>query len=250
MKKPDTCSITVISFAALCTFSSGCSSWRPRVSLPEPSPVVLEGNVCAGIDNSERCARAIEDRKLPLTATLVRRSGERLCLRLESGTEKCLEPDVNDTDSSVSYSYLGTLPKPRFHVIWTQYYEGSSILLVHAKTGKTYFVDDIPTPSPDGRRLAVASLDLEAHYNPNSLEILRADGDQLVSEWRLEPDGWGPGLPTWQAPGLVSFPQMALRAETERPPSEIGSWQVTKSRGRWTGKVIDNTMSDDSGVAP
>jgi hypothetical protein len=75
--------------------------------------------------------------------------------------------------------------------------EGRSVLMVDRRTGTVLELDDVPVPSPDGRRFATASLDLVAGHAPNRVRIYRmTEGDaRLEAEWR--PREWGAQNATW-----------------------------------------------------
>lgn len=181
---------------------TACGTQRPVAGFPRPIPVTLMHGVCDTIGNTHRCADAIEARQLARLGALGSRDARGICLRLAGGSDACVPHDTSGSWPSW-YAYLGTIADPPYHVLWRQYHEGNGVLLVNARTGRLVSVDDLPVPSPDAAYLAVASLDLEAMYNPNRVSVYRAAGDSLILEWALEPDGWGPGEPVWSGARLL-----------------------------------------------
>lgn len=179
--------ILIIAFVA--SVLPACSGSGGENGFPTPLPVTLRANICDTISNTHRCARAIEARQLRASEG-INRTERGLCSELPS--EWCI-PD----DSDFAYSYLGTLDRPAYHVLWAQYVEGNRILLVQVSTGSRFWVDAMPVPSPSGRFLAVASADLLAQYNPNRLTILEAVDDSLIVLWSNEPERWGPATAWW-----------------------------------------------------
>lgn len=173
-----------------------------RGEYPTPIPVTPRSGICDMIQNTHRCARAIEANQLP-GADGISRTARGLCF--ESPEAQCV-PD----DDDLAYSYLGTISRPPYHVLWAQYVEGNQVLLVHAATGKRVWVDAIPVVSPDGNRLAVASADLAVGYNFNRLTIFAASGDSLVVDWLVEPQDWGPSAAAWLSDSTIAVERIVF----------------------------------------
>jgi hypothetical protein len=180
------------------------------------------GAECTGISNTEECARQIETLKLSQAQGGASRNGNQLCFRLGSGASKCLSDQ-----SDASFSYLGTLGAPYYHVIWVQYFEGNSVLLVNPRNGRSFEALGEPYPSPKGTHIAFAAWNLISGYGPTKAEIVRADGDNLLSEWSLEPTGsWGPKHPKWRSADFVEF------AKIDENQSSVGTLRVRNAGGR------------------
>ena len=171
------------SFAAcvLCACSA-VSACRPA---PQPHVVV------AGADSAET-------RALSAAAGSVERHGDTLRI---TGTDKVSARLVDDTTGGEDYHVLrydGRVARSPFHGVALSYFEGRAYLLVHERTARQSRVDARPLPSPSGRWLATASLDLEAGFDPNALVILQATGDTVVTVWSITPARWGPDSMAWR----------------------------------------------------
>jgi hypothetical protein len=85
-------------------------------------------------------------------------------------------------------------------------YEGSGYVLVSKKTGQTINLFGIPIFSPDGKRFADVSLDLEAGYNPNLIRIYRLIDNKYMIEWKhTYEDARGPADPVWLSNSAIVF---------------------------------------------
>ncbi len=174
---------------------SACAEQQPY---PPVTDVTWGRGLCQEIHNSERCAAAIQEDKLGAAAGVIRVSEDSICFTGQ-GWSGCTPRAVGHPSWQSRAWYIGTFREPPYHTLWVQYFEGSSVRLVHAETGTVFAVDDVPAPSPDGSRFAVASGDLEAQYGPNRLTIWAVSGDTLVREWSVEPEQWEPQEVLWQS---------------------------------------------------
>jgi hypothetical protein len=116
---------------------------------------------------------------------------------------------IADPDRHVRYIYTQFFPTLDAHLLREKYYEGWSYRLVNDSTGRTTGLAEVPLVGPEGRRFVVASLDLDAFYNPNTIELWRVSADSLVREFVL--DGgelWGPDSVAWVSPDTVRFVRM------------------------------------------
>jgi hypothetical protein len=87
---------------------------------------------------------------------------------------------------------LGPVRQLGYHLVERTYYEGRDYLLINSSTGHRTALPDMPVISPGGRRILVASMDYEAGYQPNLLQVWRVTRDSLVREWELETGEYGP----------------------------------------------------------
>jgi hypothetical protein len=98
-----------------------------------------------------------------------------------------------------------------YHLVKRTYYEGRDYLLINSSTGHRTALPDTPVISPGGRRVLVASMDYEAGYEPNLLQVWRVTRDSLVREWELETGeypparGWGASDPVWRSDAAVEL---------------------------------------------
>lgn len=193
----------------------------------------------------DACVAAIEERVVAQSAGRVARKGATICIRPERTDLVCLEasPDVAE-DDFVAYAYLGQLAAPAVHVLRVSYYEGRGVLLVDAITGNRHNVSAVPVPSPDGVRLAVASMDLDAGFDPNEFVIYRYDDGGPTQELKVSPTDWGPGTPRWLNANRIELP-------VESSTVEAPEYRVTGKRtydldrqGRWGETVTVASESD------
>src|SRR5438034_751611 len=167
-----------------------------RLAYAQDPLTVTDGEgLCQGILNSAQCAAAVEAHHIPLSHGRVRRDSAALHLRLTTG--RILDV-VQDTvgQSGVYYFFLGLSPKLGYYVRWAQLYEGHHIRLVNSRTGWSTLVDDMPTVSPDGRRLVTLALDREVRLTTN-IVVWHVEGDTLRKEWDFVPDYTDPHDVRW-----------------------------------------------------
>lgn len=104
------------------------------------------------------------------------------------------------------YRYDRHLPEIGFHLVQIGRYEGGSWLLVDARTtGQTPILGP-PAVSPGRTRFAAASVDLEAGYDPNGLQVWRLVDGAPRLEWGLDGgDSWGASDPVCRGEGELDF---------------------------------------------
>lgn len=210
---------------------------EPGMSYPE-----LRATICDTILNSFRCARAIEARQRPRSEA-VTRSGDTLRLALAHEDTVGLVDRTGDHSDVVLYSYQEHWPDVGLYLVQVQYYEGSAFQLVNDRTGATTWLPDWPLRSPDGARFAVLSLDLEAGYGPNTLQIWRLEDGQPLLLWEIAPDAWGPKDGEWAGPETLRLTQWGYceRMGLAPPVEERGPGggycerpaRVTRVGGEW-----------------
>lgn len=138
------------------------------------------------------------------------RTGLRLELRSRDRAV-VLEDDCTSTESAVRYFFESHLADIGYFLVKADLHEGRAFLLVNDKTGDKTWLKGPPVVSPDNKRFVTASMDLEAGYNPNEIQV-----------WRLEPSGadleysanfgeqWGPSDPFWKDAETISFKKNVL----------------------------------------
>jgi hypothetical protein len=122
--------------------------------------------------------------------------GDQLQLNVEQAPDAVFTDTRSDDSSAQTFRYLGELASIRYFVVHVAHYEGDDFLLVHQSDGSVIRVPAVPVPSPDGRRIAVAS-GMHADYNANRLEVWHLAGTKLTREWVFEPEEWAARLPEW-----------------------------------------------------
>lgn len=206
-----------------------------RTTAPAPRGRAEIRAVCDTLSNSFECARAIEERQLPRAAGVSRRV-DTLRLALAGGDTARFVDEGEEADVT-RYSYQDRWPDPGYFLLHVQYYEGSAYLLIDDSTGGRTRLPDWPLLSPDRRRLAVLSLDLEAGYVPNTLQVWALEEGRPELEWGTEPDRWGPVDGEWIDPTTLRFTQ---RGWCDEPgvESERGLWcdrpaRLVREEGSW-----------------
>lgn len=159
--------------------------------------------LCDTIDNSFRCARAIEAARLP-TAPRAERRGDTLVLGLAAGDTARLVDRPGEGGGVAYFSYQDHWPEGWF-VVQEQHYEGSEFLLIDDGTGDRTSVPDRPLRAPGGERFAVLSFDLAAGYAPNTLQVWRLEEAGPTRVWSIEPETWGPTDGRWTGPETLMF---------------------------------------------
>jgi hypothetical protein len=131
-------------------------------------------------------------------AVIERTAPDRLVVTAANGTRLEFADDVTDGELR-SVHRLVSAPESLYGLVIVREYvpEGRTVLMVDRRTGTVIELDDVPVPSPDGRRFATASLDLVAGHAPNRVRIYRTtdDGARLEAEW--QPREWGARDATW-----------------------------------------------------
>lgn len=159
----------------------------------------------------------------------VRRSGDSLLLPLAGGGAMALVDDTTEGESSIRYVYRGPLAGTGFLAVDVGLWEGGTYLLVDPTTGRKTFIDDLPVPSPSGRLLAVASMDMEAGYEPTRLTIYSVVADSLVQLWRVDSIPWGPESVAWRGEDSLSVTQAFPTDSGPGIYSYRNTWVVRRS---------------------
>ncbi|MDD5657309.1 MAG: hypothetical protein PHF00_08665 [Elusimicrobia bacterium] len=191
----------------------GCAGPPRRASArPEPAAAPFGEAVCAGLDNSYACAQAVEKARLPQFAGVAWRKGAVLRIKTSSGTVVLADSGDPGSEERLAYSFLRLLPRIGQYLVHVQGFEGDARMLIDAASGARTQLDAEPAVSPDGSRLATASLDLDAQYNPNRVQVFKRRGGLWEVEHSVEPGDWGP----WRPP--VWLDDKTIRVERCRRP--------------------------------
>jgi hypothetical protein len=209
MRPTRTLSIVAMLVAAACA--------RPQPPDEETSAAHDPFARCTG-DERRACMAQVEAGEIAKADGRVRRQGLRLTFRLGNGQTAELVNDTSDSGSAKRYVYAGYLPSIRHHVVDVTYYEGGAVELLHEQTGATTDVYGFPAVAPGARRIATASVDLEAGYDPNHIRVWRVMDTHLELEWGL--DGgtrWGASDPVWRGAHVVTFTRHTLPSHSAGP---------------------------------
>jgi hypothetical protein len=194
---------------------------RPEPSAEQTSAAHDPFARCTG-DGRRACMAQVEAREIANSGGRVQRQGLRLTFRLGNGQTTELVNDTSDSGSAKRYVYAGYLPSIRHHVVEVFYYEGGAVLLLHEQTGATTDIYGFPAVAPGARRIATASVDLEAGYDPNHIRVWRVTDTHLELEWGL--DGgtkWGASDPVWRGPHVVTFTRHTLPSHSAGPDAIV-----------------------------
>ncbi|HEX7241864.1 MAG TPA: hypothetical protein VF263_16400 [Longimicrobiaceae bacterium] len=185
--------------------AAGCTPGAARPAAAPPASFDPY-EVCWNRAETEECTRGIERELLAQAPGPVRREGARLLFRTGQGRVVPLENDTTEGDRYVHYLYQGYLRDVGYHLVQVGFYEGGAYELVSAESGDRTQVAALPVVSPDLRRFVTASVDLEAGYVPNGLQVWRLTPAGPRLEWGLDGgDTWGASGASWRGPGTVEF---------------------------------------------
>jgi hypothetical protein len=118
-----------------------------------------------------------------------------LTLFLEGGKELTLPKW--DSLHQEGYNFGMYLAAIDYYLVYVQWYEGGSILLVNRKNGFKRNVIGEPYFSPDTKKMLTINSDLYAGYTDNGIEVLSITGDTLKSEFKILIKNWGPTGARW-----------------------------------------------------
>jgi hypothetical protein len=155
-----------------------------------------------GVDIADQKGDALETACLREFRKLASRDGDQLTLRLENGASKAYRDDPkacqeDDARNCIYHRLIAYHAEARVYSIGIQYYEGSSVELLSARTGNVLLLSGTPNFSPDGSRFVVIDNDI-GHGGPNDLAVgshangsLSLDWEHVIEqgelrEWRLD----------------------------------------------------------------
>ncbi len=164
-------------------------------------------------DSANRADFVAESLALATSHGVASRSAHILTLRSRNGSTRRFTDVIVDGDQAQRYLYRGYVPALDVHVVEVTFYEGGSFLVFHARSGTAKRVPGRPVASPDGHRFAVASLDLEAGYDPNRLEVWRITPTGFAREFALDGGrAWAPDSLAWRTPDSLKYVRVVMDA--------------------------------------
>jgi hypothetical protein len=143
--------------------------------------------LCAKINNTERCAQAIE-------ASYAGRSESRLFRRAGDTLEVLTSRKIfklknnENPDGDVSYHYLAYLARSGIHVVHMQYGEGNDFAVIGDRDNASHVVSGFPITSTDDKKFFSYNVAGEAQYTPDALEVWRIESGTLVREFATAPN--------------------------------------------------------------
>lgn len=145
---------------------------------PPPHP---PAGPCADGPGFAACADIVQAAMMARSGA-ASRAGDTLRIRTDAGTTIPFVDDHTD-GRELRFRYRRWIAPHRFHLLTRTHIEDTETLLVSAADGSQFSVFGDPVFSPDGRRMATASLDLEAGYQPNGIGVWRVREGMVQVEW-------------------------------------------------------------------
>jgi len=169
---------------------------------------------------AETCRADIDDKKLDAREVvclrelgkLASRNGDLLSLQFENGKSKAYQTnakacETDDARNCIQYWLAGYHPVAHVYSIAIQYYEGSGVELVNARTGQTLLLPGVPYFSDDGSRFLVIDNDY-AHGGDDDLAVGTTEGDVPALQWKHT---WQDGPVEWRHQRWIDNDHVALR---------------------------------------
>jgi hypothetical protein len=186
--------------------AGGCVHKPARLvaaTISTSDPATVPAPICT--DSMAPLRDRTEAGMLARSAGRVRRDHCRLIFRTVGGDTAVFANDQSDNDRAISYTYLGPAGD-QLDLVRVGYYEGGSYMLVE-RDGVHVAVAGPPTFSPDGSRFASLSMDLEAEYDPNVVQVWRLNRGHPRLEIAITSDEWGPSDALWVGADTLRFTQ-------------------------------------------
>ncbi|HEV2150444.1 MAG TPA: hypothetical protein VGR37_23795 [Longimicrobiaceae bacterium] len=202
--------------ALLLVLAAGCTPGAPASApvspAPAPPPAASPAPVpdpyrpCWNRPDTEACVARTEQRLLAATAGRVRREGDRLLFQGTGRANLPLEDDRTEGARTVLHRYAGWIPEIGHHLVQLSFYEGGGWLLVDGETTNQVQVLGPPVVAPDRSRFAATSVDLEAGYDPNGIQVWSMAQGFPRLEWGVDGGStWGASDAAWIDANTVEF---------------------------------------------
>jgi len=167
-----------------------------KVEVMDQIPYEITEKCPDSVKGFYECKRYKEKKKLAPVRSKVKREKHKLTLFCDSGkTVTFTDRDMDDSSVQV-FSFKKYYKDEGQFLVGVAYYEGSSLYLVNEKTSKKITIWGTPVFSPDKKRFICVSLDMEAGYNPNGIQVWEKKGDSFIKKYQKELE-WGPANPKW-----------------------------------------------------
>lgn len=189
---------------------------------PPASPVIAPRSdpydECWSAEPAPDCVGRVEAQLIASAGLRVERIGAELHLASRDGRGVTLVNDTTEGDRYLRHLYHRWVPELDAHLVRIGFHEGSAYLLVHGTSGERSHLQAEPVVSPDGARFATASVDLEAGYDPNGVQIWEADEGGFQLLWAIGSERWGASDITWRSHDALTFTRHQLQpdGQTER----------------------------------
>ncbi|MDD5126306.1 LamG-like jellyroll fold domain-containing protein [Methylovulum sp.] len=192
---------------------------------------------------SEKSGILIEEQALTTIAPdLVKREGQTLRLRLKNGQFHNLKNrEESNEDGGRDYHFQAHLPDLHSYLVWISESEGNSLLLVDTSTGAETEIWGNPVISPDHKRFLTFSMDMEASFIANGIQIWNDQVSKFVSEYDQEYNDWGPSEVKWIDNSTISITKNIPDTKTGGNYREAIAYLKLDGKGRW---LLDETAKD------
>lgn len=146
---------------------------------------------------------------------------------------KYKEPTIFRNRPDVKYAYAGSLFET--DIVLEIIEEGWSALLIPSSEQATLRLPGLPLFSPDGQYFAVLSLDIDAGYKPNTVQIWQRRNGRFEKSYELAdfPEDGGPLHIRWTSPDSlhvqVITPDQLYNGNTDNPITLT----ITKTSQGW-----------------
>ena len=221
--------------AVLALFAATSSAFA-YIGPPELEVGVKE---CVGQNlNTFLCARGIEEKLLLGRRFPVKRAGNTLIIRTATKTVRLIDNISENGNESIAYSYLGRISAIRSHIVYVQYHEGGSYMVVNEQSAQAAYPSGFPVVSPNKQHFFSISEDMFAGYIPNNVEVWHVSAKVFHRVANFEPE-WGPRSATWLDSRHFEVSKVC-HAPTEEDAAELkpcGKARVLHSNAAW--KLIE-----------
>lgn len=148
------------------------------------------------IQNSYECAEYIEKIALPSVRGKAEVKDGLIVISCADGKKVTLEDAKKEAVNGSWYSLLHYYSAERLFLVHVQYYEGGTFYLINEANGEVYTVWSEPLFSPDGVRFVCSSIDMDANYLPNGIQVWTKKGSGYTKDYE-EKFSWGPATVKW-----------------------------------------------------
>jgi hypothetical protein len=187
----------LLACAVACTPGAAPPAAPAPASPAAPDPYAA----CASLprpEDADACAVRVERGLLAASAGGASRAGDTLHFRGAGRGGLALVSDTREGGDFVRYRYRALLPEIAQHLVRMDFYEGGGWLLVDAVTAEQTRVLGPPVVAPDRGRFVATSVDLEAGYDPNGIQVWSLARGFPRLEWGLDGgDAWGASDAVW-----------------------------------------------------
>jgi hypothetical protein len=158
--------------------------------------------LCNNIDNAGICGELIEKHQLKYFGNIVKRLNKDSIEISLVNKMKIILFNGSDPGKDNFYTFRDFLKPIGYLLFRVQRIEGNYYLLVNINNGNKYPINDLPIISPDNKLFITCSLDMEANYNPNELELYKITSDSLV---KIDSYNYPASDGVWLGPETFTF---------------------------------------------